>query len=395
MMKIDLNADLGEGCGNDALLMPLISSANIACGFHAGDAQTMRESVRLALAHGVAIGAHPGFADRENFGRTAMQLPPETIYAETLYQVGALAAIARAEGGRLAHVKPHGMLYNQAAKDAALADAIAQAVKDFDASLILVGLAGSELIRAGARYELTTREEVFADRGYLADGALVPRSEPGALIEDDDEAVSRTLMMVQEGRVRSRDGAWATVNAQTVCLHGDARTRWRSRAGYARRSTRARFRSARNSERCRRPRGGVVKRGNRAQQLRRFANRRARYSALDLNRDKTRLAHVAVFHTQRFTFLCRRKIELFTYLFTGDIPGLHQLFQRVGHDVRVFHVEHKADIRELFLAVAVVDVMQQRDIKRAHIRLARCRHAAHHPFVKGVAGHDQRVLQLR
>ncbi|WP_105617403.1 5-oxoprolinase subunit PxpA, partial [Cronobacter sakazakii] len=162
-MKIDLNADLGEGCGNDAQLMPLISSANIACGFHAGDAQTMRESVRLALAHGVAMGAHPGFADRENFGRTAMQLPPETIYAETLYQVGALAAIARAEGGRLAHVKPHGMLYNQAAKDAALADAIAQAVKDFDASLILVGLAGSELIRAGARYRLATREEVFAD----------------------------------------------------------------------------------------------------------------------------------------------------------------------------------------------------------------------------------------
>ncbi|WP_105663234.1 5-oxoprolinase subunit PxpA [Cronobacter dublinensis] len=220
-MKIDLNADLGEGCGNDALLMPLISSANIACGFHAGDAQTMRESVRLALAHGVAIGAHPGFADRENFGRTAMQLPPETIYAETLYQVGALAAIARAEGGRLTHVKPHGMLYNQAAKDAALADAIARAVKDFDAALLLVGLAGSELIRAGARHQLVTREEVFADRGYLADGLLVPRSEPGALIEDDDEAVSRTLSMVLEGRVRSREGAWAAVNAQTVCLHGD------------------------------------------------------------------------------------------------------------------------------------------------------------------------------
>ncbi|WP_336292074.1 5-oxoprolinase subunit PxpA [Cronobacter dublinensis] len=220
-MKIDLNADLGEGCGNDALLMPLISSANIACGFHAGDAQTMRDSVRLALAHGVAIGAHPGFADRENFGRTAMQLPPETIYAETLYQVGALAAITRAEGGRLTHVKPHGMLYNQAAKDAALADAIARAVKDFDAALLLVGLAGSELIRAGARHQLVTREEVFADRGYLADGSLVPRSEPGALIEDDDEAVSRTLSMVLEGRVRSREGAWAAVNAQTVCLHGD------------------------------------------------------------------------------------------------------------------------------------------------------------------------------
>ncbi|ELQ6169558.1 5-oxoprolinase subunit PxpA [Cronobacter dublinensis] len=220
-MKIDLNADLGEGCGNDALLMPLISSANIACGFHAGDAQTMRESVRLALAHGVAIGAHPGFADRENFGRTAMQLPPETVYAETLYQVGALAAIARAEGGRITHVKPHGMLYNQAAKDAALADAIARAVKDFDAALLLVGLAGSELIRVGARHQLATREEVFADRGYLADGSLVPRSEPGALIEDDDEAVSRTLSMVLEGRVRSREGGWAAVNAQTVCLHGD------------------------------------------------------------------------------------------------------------------------------------------------------------------------------
>ncbi|TSJ58990.1 5-oxoprolinase subunit PxpA [Atlantibacter subterranea] len=220
-MKIDLNADLGEGCGNDSALMPLITSANIACGFHAGDAQTMRESVRLALAHGVAIGAHPSFPDRENFGRTAMQLPPDTIYAQTLYQIGALAAIVHAEGGTMTHVKPHGMLYNQAAKQPPLADAIARAVQSLNPGLILVGLAGSEMIRAGERYGLATREEVFADRGYLADGSLVPRSEPGALIDDDDEAVSRTLEMVLHGRVQSRDGVWATVNAQTVCLHGD------------------------------------------------------------------------------------------------------------------------------------------------------------------------------
>lgn len=220
-MKIDLNADLGEGCGNDSALMPLITSANIACGFHAGDAQTMRESVRLALAHGVAIGAHPSFPDRENFGRTAMPLPPDTVYAQTLYQIGALAAIVHAEGGVMTHVKPHGMLYNQAAKQPPLADAIARAVQSLDPGLILVGLAGSEMIRSGERYGLATREEVFADRGYLADGSLVPRSEPGALIDDDDEAVSRTLEMVLNGRVQSRDGVWATVNAQTVCLHGD------------------------------------------------------------------------------------------------------------------------------------------------------------------------------
>jgi 5-oxoprolinase (ATP-hydrolysing) subunit A len=220
-MKIDLNADLGEGCGNDSALMPLITSANIACGFHAGDAQTMRESVRLALAHGVAIGAHPSFPDRENFGRTAMPLPPDTVYAQTLYQIGALAAIVHAEGGTMTHVKPHGMLYNQAAKQPPLADAIARAVQSLNPGLILVGLAGSEMIRAGERYGLATREEVFADRGYLADGSLVPRSEPGALIDDDDEAVSRTLEMVLNGRVQSRDGVWATVNAQTVCLHGD------------------------------------------------------------------------------------------------------------------------------------------------------------------------------
>lgn len=221
MIVVDLNADLGEGCGADAELLTLVSSANIACGFHAGDAQTMRESVREALKNGVAIGAHPSFPDRENFGRTAMSLPPETVYAQMLYQTGALAAIARAEGGQLRHVKPHGMLYNQAAKDAALADAIARAVHAVDSNLILVGLAGSELIRAGERFGLVTREEVFADRGYRADGSLVPRTEPGALIDNEEQALAQTLEMVQRGRVKSISGEWASVRAQTVCLHGD------------------------------------------------------------------------------------------------------------------------------------------------------------------------------
>lgn len=220
-MKIDLNADLGEGCASDAELLTLVSSANIACGFHAGDAQTMQASVREAVKNGVAIGAHPGFPDRENFGRTAMQLPPETVYAQTLYQIGALAAITHAEGGVMRHVKPHGMLYNQAVKEPQLADAIAKAVHACDPALILVGLAGSELIRAGKHYGLTTRQEVFADRGYQADGSLVPRSQPGALIEDEEQSLAQTLEMVQSGRVKSITGEWTPVEAQTVCLHGD------------------------------------------------------------------------------------------------------------------------------------------------------------------------------
>ncbi|CAI9398197.1 MULTISPECIES: 5-oxoprolinase subunit PxpA [Citrobacter] len=220
-MNIDLNADLGEGCASDGALLTLVSSANIACGFHAGDAQTMLASVREALKNGVAIGAHPSFPDRENFGRTAMTLPAQTVYAQTLYQIGALAAMTRAEGGVMRHVKPHGMLYNQAAKDPQLADAIAKAVHACDPALILVGLAGSELIRAGERYGLATRQEVFADRGYLADGSLVPRSQPGALIEDEEQSLAQTLEMVERGRVKSLTGEWASVIAQTVCIHGD------------------------------------------------------------------------------------------------------------------------------------------------------------------------------
>ncbi|QTO53267.1 5-oxoprolinase subunit PxpA [Duffyella gerundensis] len=220
-MKIDFNADLGEGCASDRALLQLVSSANIACGFHAGDAATMLQSVRWAQEFGVAIGAHPSFPDRENFGRTAMQLPAETVYAQVVYQVGALKALAESEGAKLVHVKPHGMLYNQSARDPLLADAIARAVKAVDAGLILVGLANSVSIEVAKRVGLKTRQEVFADRGYQADGALVPRGQPGAMIDSEDRAIAQTLAMVQQGRVQSVDGQWVALQAESVCLHGD------------------------------------------------------------------------------------------------------------------------------------------------------------------------------
>lgn len=220
-MKVDFNADLGEGCASDRALLQLVSSANIACGFHAGDAATMLQSVRWAQEFGVAIGAHPSFPDRENFGRTAMQLPAETVYAQVVYQVGALKTLAESEGAKLAHVKPHGMLYNQSARDPLLADAIARAVKAVDAGLILVGLANSVSIEVAQRVGLKTRQEVFADRGYQSDGALVPRGQPGAMIDSEDRAIAQTLMMVQQGRVQSVDGQWVALQAESVCLHGD------------------------------------------------------------------------------------------------------------------------------------------------------------------------------
>lgn len=220
-MKVDLNADLGEGCAHDRELLQIVSSVNIACGFHAGDAQTMLQSVRWAREFNVAIGAHPSFPDRENFGRSAMQLPPETIYAQMIYQIGALKGLVESEGGRLVHVKPHGMLYNQSAQQAALAEAIARAVKAVDPGLILVGLANSESIRVAQALGLTTREEVFADRAYQADGALVPRSQPGAMVESDEQAIAQTLSMIEQGTVQSLSGEWVSVKADTVCVHGD------------------------------------------------------------------------------------------------------------------------------------------------------------------------------
>ncbi|MEJ8824633.1 5-oxoprolinase subunit PxpA [Variovorax humicola] len=220
-MTIDLNADLGEGCENDEALLALVSSANIACGWHAGDAKTMQQCVRWALANGVAIGAHPSFPDRENFGRSEMNLPADEVIAGTLYQIGALAAIVKAEGGTLAHVKPHGALYNQAARDPALADALCEAVRRFDPSLKFFGLAGSGMIAAARRAGLKPVEEVFADRGYNPDGSLVSRKLPGALIEDDAQAIAQTISLVRDHRVTAVDGSTVAVNAQTVCLHGD------------------------------------------------------------------------------------------------------------------------------------------------------------------------------
>lgn len=220
-MQIDLNADLGEGSGSDAALLELVSSANIACGWHAGGANAMRDCVRLAARKGVAIGAHPSFHDPDNFGRKEMDLPADDIYAGILYQLGALSAITQAEGGRVTHVKPHGALYNQAARDPNIAQAIVSAVHDFDPSVAVFGLASSGFIKTAREAGLIAIEEGFADRGYRADGSLVPRNEPGALIDSEEAMLQHVLSMVREQRVRSVDGRWVPLNVRTLCLHGD------------------------------------------------------------------------------------------------------------------------------------------------------------------------------
>ncbi len=217
MNSIDLNCDLGEGAGNDAGLMPLITSANIACGGHAGDEGTMRTTVALAQKHGVAIGAHPGFSDRENFGRHELGLSAEEVWAMVMIQIMALRAIAP-----LRQVKPHGALYNLAARDAAVAGVVADAVLAVDKDLILFALAGSELVTAGRARGLRVAEEVFADRTYQADGSLTPRSQPGALIQDEGVVVAQALRMIREGKVRATDGVDVPIKADTICLHGDS-----------------------------------------------------------------------------------------------------------------------------------------------------------------------------
>ena len=221
MPRIDLNCDLGEGAGHEAELMPLITSANIACGAHAGDAATMRATVALALQHGVAIGAHPGFVDRDHFGRRELSLTEGEIHDLVLHQLRELQAIAREHGVQVGHVKPHGALYNLAACDAVTARTIAAAVREADPRLRLFGLAGSKLIEAGAAAGLATVSEVFADRTYQPDGSLTPRDRPEALISDADRAVAQVLRLVCEGRVRAVDGTDIAVKADTVCLHGD------------------------------------------------------------------------------------------------------------------------------------------------------------------------------
>ncbi|RKP49378.1 5-oxoprolinase subunit PxpA [Trinickia fusca] len=220
-MDIDLNADLGEGGDSDEALLDLVSSANIACGWHAGGANAMRDCVRMAVQKGVAIGAHPSFHDPDNFGRKEMDLPADDIYAGILYQLGALSAIAQAEGGRVAHLKPHGALYNQAARDPAIAEAVVSAVHDFDPSLAVFGLANSSFIDMARHAGLVAIEEGFADRGYRADGSLVPRSDPGALIHSEDEMLAHVLSMVRDRRVRAVTGEWVPLNVRTLCLHGD------------------------------------------------------------------------------------------------------------------------------------------------------------------------------
>jgi UPF0271 protein len=212
---------MGEGCPNDAALMDYVSSANIACGFHAGDAGTMRRTVDLAVARGVAIGAHPGYHDPQNFGRVAMHLPAKQVFELVIEQISALSDIAAAAGTRLAHVKPHGALYNQAARDTELSAAIAEAVCNFDDDLILFGLAGSVSLTEAAKAGLTTAAEVFADRTYQNDGSLTPRTRSDALIADEKIAAEQAVDMVKYGRVRSTDGIMVAVRADTICLHGD------------------------------------------------------------------------------------------------------------------------------------------------------------------------------
>ena len=208
-MKIDLNCDLGEDVGNDEAIMPHIASANIACGFHAGDEQTMRETLRLTKRFGVNAGAHPSWNDRENFGRKEMTVSPEETEKLVIEQIQVLATIAKEEGVTLTHVKPHGALYNQSAKDFELATAIARAVKTISVDLILVGLAGSRSMEAGRAMGVRVAAEGFPDRGYNADGALMSRHLPGALIESPEKVARHAIELVKTGKM------------DTLCLHGD------------------------------------------------------------------------------------------------------------------------------------------------------------------------------
>jgi UPF0271 protein len=220
-VSIDLNSDVGEGAGDDAVIIPLVTSVNVACGFHAGDPVTIRRTLQLARRHGVAVGAHPSYPDREGFGRRAMVRVPADIESDLLYQLGALSALCRAEGVALTHVKPHGALYNAAALDGALAGAIIRAVRAFDPALRLVALAGSPMAGLVRCAGLRCAEEAFADRGYTPAGALQPRELPGALIEPVDEVAERALRMARERVVVAVDGAVIPVAADTLCLHGD------------------------------------------------------------------------------------------------------------------------------------------------------------------------------
>ncbi len=225
-MRIDLNSDVGETfgpwkMGNDVDLMPNVTSANVACGFHAGDPSTMRETVRLAKQHGVAVGAHPGFPDLVGFGRRELKASPREVEDLVMYQVAAIAGVAGAEGLRLQHVKAHGALYNMACRDRALADAIARAVASLDRELILFGLPNSELLRAGEAAGLRVAAEGFADRVYEVDGSLASRHKAGSVIHNPATVVARAVRMVKEQAIEAVDGSTLKLTSDTICVHGD------------------------------------------------------------------------------------------------------------------------------------------------------------------------------
>lgn len=221
--SIDLNCDMGEGIGNDEQIMPLISSSNIACGYHAGDEKTIWNTIELAVKNDVAIGAHVSYLDKEHFGRTEMTLPPNEIYDLVTQQLIIIKEIADSFGTRLRHVKPHGALYNMSASDPELSYVIAKAIKDFDDTLIVFGLSGSHSIAEAQQLGLKTASEVFADRSYQDDGSLTPRSKAKAMIDDPGEAAGQVLRMINEGVVTSVSGRQVPIIAETVCIHGDSK----------------------------------------------------------------------------------------------------------------------------------------------------------------------------
>ena len=226
MKRVDLNCDLGESfgnytCGLDVQVIPQISSANVACAFHASDPLVMAKTVALAKQHGVAVGAHPGYPDLVGFGRRNLAVSPAELKAMVQYQIGALRAFCDAQGLVMQHVKPHGAMYNMAAKDRKLADSICEAIVEVDPKLILLGLSGSQMLEAAEAAGLSWASEVFADRAYEDDGSLTPRSLPGSVIKDEELAISRVLQMVQEGTVTARSGKTIPIRADSICLHGD------------------------------------------------------------------------------------------------------------------------------------------------------------------------------
>lgn len=226
MFKVDLNSDLGESFGNykiglDEEVIKYVTSVNVACGWHAGDPLVMEKTIKLAKENEVAVGAHPGFPDLMGFGRRNLSVSPSEMKNYIKYQLGALMAFGKSQGKKIQHVKPHGAMYNMAAKDLKLAVAIAEAIYEVDKDIILLGLANSELIKAGERVGLKVANEVFADRAYNADGTLVSRSKEGAVIHDADVAIARVIRMIKEGKVTSITGEDVEINAQSICVHGD------------------------------------------------------------------------------------------------------------------------------------------------------------------------------